>query len=113
MNYPKEKILSGFDGHKRKWILLKGYESFGLYKCGEMRECFSPHGLGMTEKKNVFKRVKAEGNYWRVGANKTLREYINSLQEAEILGNTLVRNKIFIFIIIKMQLGMEKSHQKL
>lgn len=88
MNYPKEKILSGFDGHKRKWTLLKSYESFGLYKCGEMRECFSPHELGMIEKKNVFKRVKAEGLYWKVGNTKSMREYINNLQEIELIGET-------------------------
>ena len=88
MNYPKEKILSGFDGHKRKWTLFRGYKNFGLYKCGEMRECFSPHELGMIEKKNVFKRVKAEGNYWRVGNSKTMRDYINNLQEIELIEET-------------------------
>lgn len=88
MNYPKEKILSSFDGHKRKWTLFKSYKNFGLYKCGEIRECFSPHELGMIEKKNVFKRVKAEGLYWKVGNTKSMREYINNLQEIELIGET-------------------------
>ena len=88
MNYPKEKILAGFDGHKRKWTLLKGYANFGLYKCGEMRECFSPHELGMIEKKNVSKKVRTEGNYWEFGNRKTMREYINYLQEIKLIEET-------------------------
>jgi hypothetical protein len=88
VNYPKEKILSSFDGHKRKWTLLKSYKSFGLYKCGEIRECFSPHELGMIEKKDVKHRRGAEGTYWKVGNTKSMRDYINSLQEAEMLENT-------------------------
>jgi hypothetical protein len=87
VNYPKEKILAGFDGRKRKWTLFKIYKNFGLYKCGEIRECFSPHELGMIEKKNISKKIRTEGNYWEFGNRKTMREYINYLQEIELLDN--------------------------
>ena len=88
MEYPKEKILAGFDGHKRKWRLVKVYENYGLYKCGEIRECFNSQELGLIKKRDVTKlrEAQTESRYWNVGISKTMRENFNNLQEIELLG---------------------------
>jgi hypothetical protein len=78
VNYPKEKILAGFDGHKRKWTLLKSYENYGLYKCGEIRECFKPFDLDIIKKRKI-KDVEEEIS-WKIRKNKTIREYLDIIK---------------------------------
>ena len=74
--YPKEKELRDFEGHKRKWKLVKTYGDFGLYESGNIRECFRPFDLDMIEKKDVKHRGGAEGTYWKVGNTKSMRDYL-------------------------------------
>ena len=78
MNYPKEKILSSFDEHKRKWKLIKAYDNYGLYKSGEIRECFKPFDLDMIEKRKI-KDVEEEIS-WKIRKNKTIREYLDIIK---------------------------------
>ena len=70
MNDPKKVEISE-QGHRRKWILIKAYKNYGLYRNNqfkEIRECFLPHDLDMIPKRDKLpKEALTEKCYWKIG----------------------------------------------